>query len=91
MRSGRRLRKAWSVSAMVSSLPAGSSISRARRSARPRSSWVCPARASRSSASASSTARRARSRRTTAVAAVPSIAAVYPTPSPLSPQGRGPG
>ena len=57
MRSGRRLRKHWSVSAIVSSLPRGSSMSRASRSARARSSVVCPARASRSSASASSTAR----------------------------------
>src|SRR6266545_1706099 len=61
MRSGRRLRKHWSVSAIVSSLPRGSSISRASRSARARSSAVWPARAARSSASASSTARRARS------------------------------
>src|SRR5581483_1012993 len=71
---------------MVSSLPRGSSIRRARRSARARSSWVCPARASRSRLSASSTARWARSRRSPR-ARVPSIArSLLHAPSPF---GRG--
>src|SRR4051812_14975199 len=60
MRSGRWLRKAWSASAMVSSLPCGSAIMRASLRACARSSGVCCARASRRSASASSTARSAR-------------------------------